>query len=763
MDWEEAKDQILFSLPMILTNVAYYCIPLVSVMFAGHIGEVELAASNLANSWATVTGISFMLSVPKLEQKLLVSVPKTRIGWVHYELMRLKVGLSGALETLCGQGFGAKLYKILGVYLQSSCLISIFFSTLISILWIFTEPILVLLHQSPEIAKLSATYIRFLIPGLFAYGLLNNMLRFLQTQSIVVPLVLCSAVPLALHFGIAYFLVKQTSLAFVGAPLAASISLWISAIMLASYVLFNGKFKETWQGFSMEAFHHVFATLKLAVPSAGMVCLEYWAFELLVLLAGIMPDSEITTSLIALCVNTEAIAYMLTYGLSAAASTRVSNELGAGKIDRAKHAMGVTIKLSFVLALIVVLALGFGHNIWAGFFSNSPVIKKHFASMTPFLVISIILDSIQGVLSGVARGCGWQHFAMFINLGMFYLIGMPIAALLAFLVKLYAKVSSILDQCQTIGKLRNYPYPFLCWSGYLSRTFEVGGKDGWTLNPSENYNNWSGRLRFLINDTLHFKYDGGSDSVLVVNKDDYEGCDLSSPIVKLDGGDSSFKLDRSGPFYFVSGNKSNCDRGQKVTVVVLALRKRSPPGLPAATPPSPATTPPSPAATPPSPAATPPSTAATPPSPAVTPPSPTTLPPAPAVSPAVPPSSSPSPTAVSPGSSAPAAVSPSSPSPAAGAPGSPSPTADGPGSPLPDAGAPGLPGVPPALIPPGAAPGGGNSSSPGGATGQSPPPGSNNPAADVNSPPPPSPAAPPLSGGVTASLATMIFALWVIN
>lgn len=62
MDWKEAKNQILFSLPMILTNVAYYLIPLASVMFAGHIGEVELAASNLANSWATVTGFSFMVS-----------------------------------------------------------------------------------------------------------------------------------------------------------------------------------------------------------------------------------------------------------------------------------------------------------------------------------------------------------------------------------------------------------------------------------------------------------------------------------------------------------------------------------------------------------------------------------------------------------------------------------------------------------------------------------------------------------------------------
>ncbi|KAI3702835.1 hypothetical protein L6452_28587 [Arctium lappa] len=409
LDWEEAKFQILFSLPMILTNVAYYCIPLVSVMFAGHLGEVELAASNLANSWATVTGLSFM------------------------------VGLSGALETLCGQGYGAKLYRMLGIYLQASCYISISFSILISILWFFTEPILILLHQDPQIAKMAALYIKYLIPGIFAYGLLNNMLRFLQTQSVVAPLVLCSMVPLILHFGIAYVLVQRTSLAFVGAPLAASISLWISAIMLASYVLFAKKFKETWHGFSTESFHHVLTTLKLALPSAAMVCLEYWAFELLVLLAGIMPNSEITTSLIAMCVNTEAIAYMLTYGLSAAASTRVSNELGARNIDRAKNAMAVTLKLSVVLALIVVIALGFGHNIWAGFFSNSPVIINQYASMTPLLVISIILDSIQGVLSGVARGCGWQHLAVFVNLGMFYLIGMPVAIVLAFLVKLYAK------------------------------------------------------------------------------------------------------------------------------------------------------------------------------------------------------------------------------------------------------------------------------------------------------------------------------------
>ncbi|KAK8651870.1 hypothetical protein V6N13_141447 [Hibiscus sabdariffa] len=128
--------------------------------------------------------------------------------------------------------------------------------------------------------------------------------------------------------------------------------------------------------------------------------LEGWAFGILVFLAGLMPNPEITTSLIAICVNTENVAYMITYGLSAAGSTRVSNELGAGNPKRAKHAMVVTLKLSVLLALAVALILAFGHGIWVGFFSDSPSIIKKFAEMTPLLIVSIAIDAIQGVLSG---------------------------------------------------------------------------------------------------------------------------------------------------------------------------------------------------------------------------------------------------------------------------------------------------------------------------------------------------------------------------
>ncbi|KAJ8556083.1 hypothetical protein K7X08_022841 [Anisodus acutangulus] len=328
---------------MVVVNGSFYFINLVSVMFAGHLGKLELAASNLANSWAMVTGFSFM------------------------------VGLSGALETLCGQGYGAKMFRMLGIHLQTSFIISLFCSIVVSFIWWYSDKILILLGQDPLIARESGVFLKFLIPGLFAYGLLQNIVRFLQAQSIILPLACFSVAALIVHIGIAYALVHWTSLAFRGAALAASISFWISFLTLSLYVLFSKRFNHIRpESFTTEPLHHIISNLKLALPSAGMVCLEYWAFEILVLLAGLMPNSETTTTIVAMCVNTETIAYMISYGLSAAASTRVSNEIGAGNIGKAKQAMAVTLKLAILAALIVDTALGFMD--WVDLWPSLPII-----------------------------------------------------------------------------------------------------------------------------------------------------------------------------------------------------------------------------------------------------------------------------------------------------------------------------------------------------------------------------------------------------
>ncbi|KAL6657995.1 hypothetical protein ACP70R_005775 [Stipagrostis hirtigluma subsp. patula] len=409
VDTEEAWEQLKFAVPMVLTNISYYGIPLVSVMFSGHLGDVPLAGATLGNSWATVTG---------------------------YVLVN---GLSGALETLCGQAYGARMHRMLGLYLQSSLVIAAAASVLVSVLWCFTEPLLLCLRQDPEVSRAATAFVRAQVPGLFAFSFLQCLLRYLQTQSVVVPLVVCSVAPFALHVALAHLLVNVLGLGLAGAGAAVSATFCVSCVMLLAYVLRAKAFSETWTGFTVDAFKYVLPTVKLAAPSAVMVCLEYWAFELLVLIAGLLPNSTVNTSLIAMCVNTETIAYMITYGFSAAVSTRVSNEIGSGNVGKAKNAVSVTMKLSVLLAVSFVLMLAFGHRPWASLFSGSAVIVSKFAAITPLIVISIVVDSAQGVLSGVSRGCGWQHLAAMTNLVAFYFVGMPLAVLFAFKLKLYTK------------------------------------------------------------------------------------------------------------------------------------------------------------------------------------------------------------------------------------------------------------------------------------------------------------------------------------
>ncbi|XP_057508894.1 early nodulin-like protein 4 [Actinidia eriantha] len=114
---------------------------------------------------------------------------------------------------------------------------------------------------------------------------------------------------------------------------------------------------------------------------------------------------------------------------------------------------------------------------------------------------------------------------------------------------------------------------FVC-SSQAHFNFYVGGRDGWVLKPSETYNHWAERNRFQVNDSLIFKYKKDSDSVLVVNKDDYYKCS-KKPIQALEDGDSVFKFDRSGPFFFISGHGDNCEKGQKFIIIVLAVRNNT--------------------------------------------------------------------------------------------------------------------------------------------------------------------------------------------
>ncbi|CAL0313690.1 unnamed protein product [Lupinus luteus] len=79
-----------------------------------------------------------------------------------------------------------------------------------------------------------------------------------------------------------------------------------------------------------------------------MVCLETWMFEMMVLLSGALPNPELQTSVLSICLTTYGMFWMIPFGISAAGSTRISNELGAGRQKVAYLAVKMA-KVSFRL------------------------------------------------------------------------------------------------------------------------------------------------------------------------------------------------------------------------------------------------------------------------------------------------------------------------------------------------------------------------------------------------------------------------------
>jgi len=181
------------------------------------------------------------------------------------------MGLSSALDTFCGQSYGAKQYHMLGVHTQGAMVVLTIVSIPVSIIWVYLEPILVLLHQNKEVAALAQLYARYLIPSLSANGLLRCITKFLQTQSIVFPMVLATGLTSLLHLILCWVLIIKFEFGIKGSAIAICISNWFNTIILALYIRFSPSCKETWTGLSKESLRNIPNFLRLAFPSAVMV------------------------------------------------------------------------------------------------------------------------------------------------------------------------------------------------------------------------------------------------------------------------------------------------------------------------------------------------------------------------------------------------------------------------------------------------------------------------------------------------------------
>ncbi|KAM7259737.1 hypothetical protein ACFE04_015478 [Oxalis oulophora] len=401
----EAKLLFNLAFPICVTALIMYARSIISMLFLGHLGDLQLAAGSLAIAFANITGYSVLS------------------------------GLALGMEPLCSQAFGAQRPKLLSQTLHRSIIFLLISSIPISILWIYMDKIMFYLHQDPNITTLARTYLIYSLPDLLSNSFIHPIRIFLRAQGITHPLTLATLFGTILHFPINLLLVNYFNLGLSGVAAASAISNFTVVAFLVIHVISSNIHEPTWSNPTRDCLTGWKPLLKLAGPSCVSVCLEWWWYEIMIVLCGLLVNPKAAVASMGILIQTTSLIYVFPSSLGFAVSTRVGNELGANRPYKAKLS---AVAAFFIAATVGLTAAVFAFGLrdkWARMFTSDSEILHLTSVALPILGLCELGNCPQTVGCGVLRGSARPSTAANVNLGAFYLVGMPVAIGLGFLLE----------------------------------------------------------------------------------------------------------------------------------------------------------------------------------------------------------------------------------------------------------------------------------------------------------------------------------------
>ncbi|KAF8394825.1 hypothetical protein HHK36_018761 [Tetracentron sinense] len=389
--------------PIVITSLLLHSRSIISMLFLGHLGSVELAGGSLSMGFANITGYSVIK------------------------------GLAMGMEPICCQAYGAKRWAILSQTYQKTLCLLLLATIPISLLWLNMEPILLWLGQDPTISSMAKTYITFSIPDLLAQAHLHPLRIFLRTQTLTTPLTIAATGASILHLPINYFLVIYMNLGARGVALASAWNTLNLNLGLLIYLALSKKALKPWSGAAtLSCFQGWRPLLALAVPSALSVCLEWWWYEIMLLLCGLLSNPQTSVAAMGILIQTTGLIYVLPYSLSLGLSTRVGHELGANQPARAQWATIVGLAVAVACGLSAFAFTSAVRCAWGKLFTSEPMILALTSIALPLLGFCELGNCPQTAACGVLTGSARPNVGARINFTSFYLIGLPVAILMGF-------------------------------------------------------------------------------------------------------------------------------------------------------------------------------------------------------------------------------------------------------------------------------------------------------------------------------------------
>jgi multidrug resistance protein, MATE family len=399
------KETVSLALPISFGQLGHIMMGVVDSMMVGVIGAIPLAASSLVN------GLFFLIMV---------------IG----------IGVSMAATPLISMNKGAGKNKECGDVFSNSVVVNISFSVILMGASYSLSYLIPLINEPPEVVKEAIPFLRALSFSVIPFMVFQSYRQFLEGLSIPNPpmviALLANILNALLNWIFIYGKLGFPSMGLYGSGISTTVSRWIMAIALVVFV----------HNYKRIRIYHPYVHLKftnwalvkrlfsIGLPSGFQYFLEVAAFSFAAVMLGWMGSRQLAAHQIA--INLASVSYMIILGIGYAGSIRVGQFVGEKNWINVRDAGFAAHAISFLFMLCSgILFIVFREQLASMYVKDKTVIEI----ASQLLIVAAlfqIFDGMQATGVGILRGLTDVKIPLLVSLFTYWIIGIPVAALLGF-------------------------------------------------------------------------------------------------------------------------------------------------------------------------------------------------------------------------------------------------------------------------------------------------------------------------------------------
>jgi MATE family multidrug resistance protein len=351
-------------------------------------------------------------------------------GNAFYCLAIFGIGLLFGLDTLVSQSHGAGNRGDTHHSLAQGVYAAFLIALPLMVVFQFLPPIFDLLKINPAVSVLAGPFLLALSWSTLPLLLYGAFRRYLQGIGHVRPVMFSLISANIVNWFFNWLLIPR--LGVVGSALSTCLA---RVYMAATLLFFIWWYERGYEGgvrslLRKPDLRRMARLLGIGLPAATQILLEIGAFGAAGILAARLAPAALAAHQIAL--SCAAVAYMVPLGISSAAAVAVGQAVGRGEPAVARRSGFIALALAVAFMACTALAFWFVPRPILRIFTHDTGVLQSAVGLLAIAALFQLFDGVQTVATGALRGIGETRVPMLVNLGGYWVFGLPVGYLLCF-------------------------------------------------------------------------------------------------------------------------------------------------------------------------------------------------------------------------------------------------------------------------------------------------------------------------------------------